>query len=121
MSIAKAYVLAGKLDEIKFKNVLLDTFIERTATPVGSDLRYVDDNTRDGDWLRRFLVDDYAWFGKRDWIEAWARQDDVARKLVYDLSVALLDMYRNTLKNPQDNTTRSRSAKTQAETAKTTR
>ncbi|KAK1249986.1 hypothetical protein MKX08_009989 [Trichoderma sp. CBMAI-0020] len=99
VQLAKAYVLGEMLQDVNFKDAVLDAILiksrskasdGRTWFPVGPAIRCIYEGTPASSAARRLLVDLYTYHGCGDWLTKWANKDDLSKEFLLDLAVAIL-------------------------------
>lgn len=99
VQLAKAYVLGEMLQDVNFKDAVLDAILIKSRTrasdgqtwfPVGPAIRYIYDGTPESSAARRLLVDLYTYNAHADWLTQWANKDELPKEFLFDLAVATL-------------------------------
>ncbi|GFF94256.1 hypothetical protein IFM47457_09823 [Aspergillus lentulus] len=103
LNLVKTYVLGDKILDCKFQDAAIDAIVEKCLSkvqdgaswsPVGEVIRYAFDNTSESAPIRELLVDMYAIYGKRVWLQDWAEPANVPQPFLFKLASKLLD-WRN--------------------------
>lgn len=96
--LAKAYVLGELLQDVNFKDAVLDAILIKTNSkasdgqtwfPFGPAFRYIYEGTPESSAARRLLVDLYTYHGHGDWLKGWADKD-LPKEFLHDLAIAAL-------------------------------
>lgn len=99
VQLAKAYVLGEMLQDVDFKDTVLDAILIKSRSkasdgqtwfPVGPAIRYIYDGTPESSAARRLLVDLYTYNGRAEWLTQWANKDELPKEFLLDLAVATL-------------------------------
>ncbi|KAM0515288.1 hypothetical protein ACHAPE_006245 [Trichoderma viride] len=99
VQLAKAYVLGEMLQDVNFKDAVLDAILAKSRSkasdgqrwfPVGPAIRYIYEGTPESSAARRLLVDLYAYHGYAEWLTQWANKDDLPKQFLLDLAIATL-------------------------------
>lgn len=97
VQLSKAYVLGEFLQDINFKDAVLDAMIVKSSSeasdgqmwfPGGSVIRYIYEGTPESSAARRLLVDMYTYHGDGDWLKEEA--NDPPKQFLLDLAIAVL-------------------------------
>jgi hypothetical protein len=100
LQLAKCYTLGDFLQDVDFKDSVLDAMKEKRSTvakdghnwlPFGQVIGHIYDNTVESSKARTLLVDMYVHHGHVFWLKGWSRVEDLPKQFLYDLSVALLE------------------------------
>jgi len=86
----KCYILGEKLQDVGFKDTIMDSINELTWAKKGiitSTIRFVYDNTPASSPVRRFLVDVFTYSGEMVWI---GKGKDSHEEFLFDVSASLL-------------------------------
>lgn len=98
--LAKAYVLGEMLQDVNFKDAVLDAILIKSRSrasdggcwfPVGPVVPCIYDGTTESSAARRLLVDLYTDHGHGDWLIKYGSQDDLPKQFLLDLAIATLD------------------------------
>nr|WNZ75802.1 hypothetical protein [Trichoderma harzianum] len=99
IQLAKAYTLGEFLQDVDFKDAVLDVILIKTRSkasdgqtwfPIGPVIRYIYEGTPESSAARRLLVDLYTYHGHGDWLKKWAAKDDLPKQFLLDLAIAAL-------------------------------
>jgi hypothetical protein len=99
VQLAKAYVLGEMLQDVIFKDAVLDAILAKSRSkasdgqswfPVGPAIRYIYEGTPESSAARRLLVDLYTYHGHAEWLTQWANKDDLPKQFLLDLAIATL-------------------------------
>lgn len=97
--LAKAYVLGEMLQDVNFKDAVLDAILIKSRSkvsdgqtwfPIGAPIRYIYEGSPESSAARRLLVDLYAYHGKAEWLTHWENKDDWPKQFLLDLAIAAL-------------------------------
>lgn len=100
VQLAKAYVLGEMLQDVTFKDAVLDVILIKCRSkasdghnwfPVGPAVRYIYEGTPESSAARRLLVDLYTYYGHAEWLTQWANKDDLPKQFLLDLAIATLE------------------------------
>ncbi|KAL6791951.1 hypothetical protein J3E68DRAFT_442661 [Trichoderma sp. SZMC 28012] len=98
--LAKAYALGEFLQDVNFRDAVLDAMLIKSRSKVSEDgriwfpggpaIRYIYEGTPESSAARRLLVDLYTYHGHGDWLKGWAVKDDMPKQFLLDLAIAAL-------------------------------
>ncbi|KAG9582426.1 hypothetical protein KCU77_g9934, partial [Aureobasidium melanogenum] len=95
-SIGQAYILGEKLQDLKFKNAVINLLLQTIITQGKMDLTLptlVFKETSASAPLRRLLVDLYVWYGYKDWLKSNGSKESISSTFLSDLSAAFFDRH----------------------------
>jgi hypothetical protein len=99
VQLAKAYALGEMLQDVNFKDAVLDAISIKSCSkasdgqrwfPLGPAIRCIYEGTPGSSAARRLLVDMYTYHGNGNWLTDWANEDDLPKQFLLDLAVAAL-------------------------------
>ncbi|PTB42335.1 uncharacterized protein TrAFT101_008577 [Trichoderma asperellum] len=99
IQLAQAYVLGEMLQDVNFKDAVLDAILIKSRStasdglcwyPVGPAIRCIYEGTPESSAARRLLVDMYTCHGHEEWLTEWANEDDLPKQFLLDLAIAAL-------------------------------
>ncbi|UKZ78420.1 hypothetical protein TrVFT333_006160 [Trichoderma virens FT-333] len=99
VQLAKAYALGEFLQDVNFKDAVLDAILIKSRSaasdglnwyPVGPAIRHIYEGTPESSAARRLLVDMYTYHGLGEWLTKWANKDDLPKQFLLDLAIEAL-------------------------------